>query len=101
VAAAQAALDVMLEGQEYAGALDLLGQLRALLQTQQLGGLQCLRHLPGRLQDVSASVDAALAGEFLGTVGNGDVRRLVAEAAAEADRHPGGLTQPWSRGFCM
>jgi hypothetical protein len=86
----------MLEGQDYAGALDLLEQLRGLLQQQQLAGLQCLRHLPARLQDVSASVDAALAAEFLGTVGNAaDVGRLVAEAAAEADSHPGGC---WRRG---
>lgn len=90
VVATQAALDVMLEGQDYAGALDLLATLRSLLQKQQLAGLQCLRHLPARLMDVSAAVDQALAGDFLAVAANGEVRRIAAQAAADAEAHPGG-----------
>lgn len=89
VVATQQALDVMLEGQDYAGALDLLEQLRSLLQQPQLMGLQCLRHLPPRLMDMAAAVDGALANEFLTTVANPDVGRIAAEAAADADAHPG------------
>lgn len=87
--ATQQALDVMLENQDYAGALDLLAQLQALLQQPQLMGLQCLRHLPPRLMDMAAAVDGALANEFLLTAANPDVGRIAAEAAADAEAEPG------------
>jgi hypothetical protein len=79
----------MLENQDHAGALDLLEQLRTLLQQPQLMGLQCLRHLPSRLMDMAAAVDGALANEFLTAAANPDVGRIAAEAAADAEAHPG------------
>jgi hypothetical protein len=81
----------MLENQDYAGALDLLEQLRSLLQQPQLMGLQCLRPLPPRLMDTAAAVEGALANEFLTTAANPDVGRIAAEAAADAEAHPGVL----------
>ena len=87
--AAQQALDVLLESQDYAGALELIDQLKALLQQPQMMGLQCLRHLPPRLMDVAAAVDGALANEFLSTVTNPDVGSIAAQAAADAEAHPG------------
>jgi hypothetical protein len=87
--AAQAALDCMLEGQDYAGALEMLSQLKGLLEQPGLMGLQCVRHLPPRLVDTTAAVERALAAEFLQTLVNGDVARVVAEAAADAEAQPG------------
>jgi hypothetical protein len=89
VMAAQAALDCMLEGQDYAGALEMLSQLKSLLEQPGLMGLQCVRHLPPRLVDKTAAVERALAAEFLQTLVNGDVARVVAEAAADAEAQPG------------
>jgi len=80
----------MVEGQDYAGALDLLDQLKALLQQPQLMGLQCLRHLPPRLQDIEAAVDQALAHDFLSRVTNSDIAQIAAQAASDAEAHPGG-----------
>jgi hypothetical protein len=97
VVASQQALDVMLENQDYAGALDLLGSLKQLQQQPQLMGLQCLRHLPPRLQDVAAAVDGALASDFLGTVANSDVGRIAAQAAVDAEAHPGEWWWWWGR----
>lgn len=90
VAAAQAALDCMLEGQDYAGALALLAELKALLEAPGLMGLQCVRHLPPRLAETTAAVERALAAEFLATLANGELARVVAEAAADAEAQPGG-----------
>lgn len=94
VVAAQAALDVLLESQDYAGALELIDQLKALLQQPQMMGLQCLRHLPPRLMDIAAAVDGALAGDFLGTVSNPEVGSIAAQAAADAEAHPGRQGHP-------
>uniref|UniRef100_A0A383V506 Vacuolar protein sorting-associated protein 54 n=1 Tax=Tetradesmus obliquus TaxID=3088 RepID=A0A383V506_TETOB len=88
VAAAQAALDCMLEGQDYAGALALLAELKALLEAPGLMGLQCVRHLPPRLAETTAAVERALAAEFLATLANGELARVVAEAAADAEAQP-------------
>jgi hypothetical protein len=90
VMAAQAALDCMLEGGDYAGALQLLAELKSLLEQPGLMGLQCVRHLPPRLLETTAAVERALAAEFLQTLVNGDVARVVAEAAADAEVQPGG-----------
>lgn len=80
-----------MENQDYAGALDLLEQLKALLQQPQLMGLQCLRHLPPRLMDIAAAVDGALSNEFLSTLANPEVQQLVMQAAYDAEAQPGGL----------
>jgi hypothetical protein len=79
----------MLEGQDYAGALQLLAELKTLLEQPGLMGLQCVRHLPPRLVETTAAVERALAAELLQTLVNGDVARVVAEAAADAEAQPG------------
>ncbi|KAF6266668.1 Vps54-like protein-domain-containing protein [Scenedesmus sp. NREL 46B-D3] len=89
VVAAQAALDCMLEGQDYAGALQLLGQLKALLEQPGLVGLQCVRQLAPRLADTAAAAERALTAEFLQTLANADVARVAAQAAADAEAQPG------------
>lgn len=89
VTAAQQALDCLLESQDYAGALDLLEQLKCLLEQASLLGLQCVRHLPPRLADTTVAVEGALANELLNTVANADVAQVVAQAAADAEAQPG------------
>lgn len=87
--AAQQALDCLLEAQDYAGALELLDQMKSLLEQPALRGLQCVRHLPPRLVDTTAAVERALANELLNTIANSDVARIVAEAASDAEAQPG------------
>lgn len=89
--AAQQALDCLLESQDYAGALDLLDQLKTLLEQPSLLGLQCVRHLPPRLADTTAAVEGALANEFLNITANSDVSRVVVQAASDAEAQPGGV----------
>jgi hypothetical protein len=44
--------------------------------------------------DIAAAVDGALAGDFLGTVSNPEVGSIAAQAAADAEAHPGRQGHP-------
>lgn len=87
--AAQQALDCLLESQDYAGALELLDQMKLLLEQPSLLGLQCVRHLPPRLTDTTTAVESALANEFLNTLSNVELPGVIAQAAADAEVQPG------------
>jgi hypothetical protein len=85
----QQALECLLESQDYAAALDLLDQMKGLLQNPSLLGLQCVRHLPPKIADTAVAVEVMLAGEFTAAVVYGEVARVVAEAASDAEGQPG------------
>eukprot|EP00775_Hariotina_reticulata_P013694 gene13694-13816_t len=89
VVAAQHALDCLLESQDYAAALELLEQMKQLLEQPGLLGLQCVRHLPPRLLDSAAAVEAAIANDLLATIKNYDIPRVLAQAASDAEAQPG------------
>ena len=87
--AAQHALDCLLESQEYAAALELLEQMKQLMESPMVLGLQCVRHLPPRLLDTAGAVEAAIANDLLDTIKNVEIATVVAQTASDAEAQPG------------
>ncbi|KAK9830219.1 hypothetical protein WJX72_010418 [[Myrmecia] bisecta] len=65
ISQSQMALQLLLPQADFAGALDVLDDMRATMEAEDLSGLHCFRHLPQQLMEVAEAVDELMASEFL------------------------------------
>jgi hypothetical protein len=84
VSGSQAALQVLLQSQDYGSCLELLENLQHALAGPQLSGLSCVRKQPNRVNEMIGQVQGLLAAELLQVAALPEPSALVAAVATEA-----------------